>query len=275
MYKNKERLALVFCLIWISLIFSAFKGFHFWYAGFLVFFWLSLGFLNYRHETSLWLLRNRTTLFLKFVMVSAAVGFIADYLIGIKISHFWNYPFYNDLFDWVRLYLIIYPFGGLSILELVFFLSGLSGDKLYFIHKTNNLTQKFIDASDYFVDIFLLIVILLWPLMYWFGVKLPIRHFFAYGFLVWLVIATVKFAYHIKHGWHWVAIFLAALLMSLLLNEYPNTVALEWVYYNGPILNYKILELPVWVMLGWYVMILFMMRLWIRLVWAKKPHIIH
>jgi len=272
LYKNTKLIALFSTILWLVFTFAAFKGFHFWYAGFIFFFWLSLASLNYRHETTLWHLKNRTSRFLQFFFVLFTIGFITDFIIGQRISHLWSYPLYSSFGDWTRLYLIIYPFGGLSVLELIFFLSNTFGEKFIFTHRTENLPEKIIDASDHFVDLFLLLVVMGLPILYFFNIPLPFRHLILYGFLIWALVATVKFAYHIRHGLHWVAILLASLFMSVFLHEIPNTAVFEWRYYNAPILNSLILDIPLWVFLGWYIIVLMMLRIWVRFVWAKKTN---
>ena len=139
-YKYKDLFALLSTVGWMAFIYSAFKGFHFWYLGFVFFFWLSLGILNYRHESTLWLMKNRLFLFVKYYLVLAFLGFVADYIIGQTLAGFWIYPFYNSGFDWLRLYLLIYPIGGLSVIELVYFLAGIFKEKVILIHEdTKNL----------------------------------------------------------------------------------------------------------------------------------------
>lgn len=255
--------------MWLIFIFTAFKGFRFWYVGFVFFFWLSLSLLDYRHETTLWYLKNRFGHFFKFYLLILVLGFIVDFIIGQEISHFWSYPYYHTLSDWLRLYLIIYPFGALSVLELVFFLANIFKEKFVFTHRVPNLEERLIDASDHFVDLFLIFIVIVLPILYFLHITLPFKHLFFYGFFVWVLVATAKFIYHIRHGLHWVAILLATLFMSLLLHEIPNTAVFEWKYYNAPILNTLILNIPLWVFVGWYLIVLMTLRLWIRFMWSK------
>jgi hypothetical protein len=95
-YKYKDLFALLATIGWMVFVYSAFLGFHFWYLGFVFFFWLSLGILNYRHESTFWLLKNRLSLFIKYYLFLALLGFIADYIIGQVLVGFWIYPFYNS-----------------------------------------------------------------------------------------------------------------------------------------------------------------------------------
>lgn len=250
MYNKAKLIALFATILWLVFTFAAFKGFHFWFAGFVFFFWLSLASLNYRHETTLWYLKNRFSHWLKFYLILLAVGFVIDYVIGIKITHLWIYPYYTTFWDWFRLYFLIYPFGGLSVLELIFFLSSIFGEKFIFLHKKPNLEEKLIDGSDHLVDLFLLLIVVGLPLLYFLDIKLPFTQFIVYDFFIWILIATVNFAYHIRHGVHWVAILLATMFMSVFFYEIPNTAVFEWKYFNASMLNSIILGIPLWVIVG-------------------------
>lgn len=128
--KFKHFFSFLATLIWLIFIFAAFNGFHFWYSGFVLFFWLSLALLNYQHKTTLWCLKNRTKYFIKFYLFLFFVGFVGDFMIGTHLAGLWQYPYYSSWSDWIRLYVIIYPFGGLCILEMIFFLSSLAKEKL-------------------------------------------------------------------------------------------------------------------------------------------------
>lgn len=241
LYKNLSLISLLSAIIWLGFTFAAFKGFHFWYTGFVFFFWLSLATLNYKHETTLWIIKNRTHLFIKFFIVLLVMGFVADFIIGQHIAHLWSYPYYNTLTDWLRLYFIIYPFGGMCVLELTFFLSNFFREKFIFTHTTKNVSSKIIDASEHVLDILLLFLVVGLPLLYFFHIKLPFPHLFLYGFFLWVAVTTVRFTRHIRHGLHWFAITLTVLFLSVFLHEVPNTAVFEWKYHTAPILNPLIL----------------------------------
>jgi hypothetical protein len=266
MYKNKNIIALIATIIWLSFIFAAFKGFYFWYEGFVFFFWICLGILNYRHETSIWLLKNRPHRFLKYFLFLFVLGFFADYVVGQKLTSLWIYPLYNSYDDWARLYLIIYPIGGLTVLELIYFLGGVFKEKFALIHKPVSTP----DRLEIIIDGLLLLTILIY-LISKFVYPLPyLRLLLVMLLLAWTTVATLKFKYHIKHWSHWVAILFTTLFMSLFLHEIPNTAVYEWRYYPAPLFNQIILGIPLWVYFGWYFLILLMLRFWMYLVLAKQ-----
>ncbi len=262
MYKYSKILSLVAAIGWIIFIFSAFKGYHFWYAGFVFFFWLSLGALNYRHETTFWYFKNKLGVFLRFYTILFVVGFISDYVIGQKMTDLWVYPYYTSLFDWVRLYAIIYPFGGLAVLELVFLLAVIFGEKIVFTKKLARL--------DHLVDWYLVIILAASLLLFLSSATLPAQAFFAALYAIWVLTATISLGRHLSHGIHWIAVLIGTTLMSVLLHEIPNTAVFEWKYQNMPFLAQPIFEVPIFIILGWYVLVLVMFRLWIRCVWNRK-----
>lgn len=264
MYNNSKIIALVSFFIWLAFIFSAFLGFRFWYAGFVSFFWTCLASLNYRHETTLWYLTNRFYGFFKLYLCLVVIGFIGDYIIGQQITHLWYYPYYGSTFDWLRLYLIIYPFGGLSILELTLFLSNFFNEKLSFAERKENPLQFTIDTFDYVISFSLIVILIVLPILYFFGFNLPFTDLTVYGSIFWIFIATIKFCFHVRHGLHWLAILITTLFMSVFLHEIPNTAVFEWKYLAAPILNTTILNLPLWIFFGWHVMLMFMLILWVH-----------
>ena len=199
-YKHSKILALCATVVWLMFIFSAFKGFHFWYAGFVFFFWFSLATLNYRHETTLWIVKNRFKKFARFYLVLIVVGFVADFVIGQQIAHLWSYPFYDSFDDWLRLYAIIYPFGGLTILELSFLLGNLFHERFIFLPKVHNTLVRSIDLFDHIVDTFLAVVLIGGPIMYFSGAHIPLAQVVVYVFLLWAVLTTIELACHLRHA---------------------------------------------------------------------------
>lgn len=265
LYKYKDLLALLATVGWISFIYAAFRGFHFWYLGFVFFFWLALGILNYRHETTVWLLKNRFSRFATYFTVLAILGFIADYVIGQVLAGFWVYPFYTSLWDWVRLYLLIYPLGGMCVLELIYLLAAMSKERVVLIHKDINgfPIHKILILNE----IFLLITV---------GLCLAFRSVLATPYIStiivilfssWVILTTFKLKYYIKHWTHWIGIIGATAILSIFLHEIPNTAVYEWRYYNPPLFpDYSIFGIQLWLVWGWYLLVLVMLKYWIDIV---------
>lgn len=266
MYKYKNIIALVATLAWLSFIFAAFKGFVEWYAGFVIFFWISLGILNFRHQTSLWLVKNRPHSFIRYFIFLFILGFFADYVLGQKLANLWSYPLYDSSWDWIRLYLIVYPFGGLTVIELIYFLGSILKEK--FVLRVPAVTPV-ADKLSSIVDGLLIGVLVLY-LISTFVVRIPNLRFMLFSLLLcWVVIMTIKLRYHLQHGLQWIVILFITLFMSLFLHEIPNTAVYEWRYHQAPFLNQAIFDVPLWVFFGWYLLILLMLRFWMHFVIAK------
>lgn len=250
-------------VVWLAFIFAAFRGFHFWYAGFVFFLWLSLGVFNYKEKTSFWLINDSIKTAIRFYIYLVIISFVGDFIMGQNLTHLWSYPFYKSLDAWLRLYFIIYPFGGLAVLELSYFLCNIFGEKLVFVRKPYNLFHKLVDYADGL----LLFAILIFTLLAIAGIKIgSFNHLIIYSLFTWAVIGTLKFKLHISHWFHYVAILVVTLLISLFLHEIPNVGTFEWQYNDGPFLNQNILGIRLWVVAGWYIIVLGMVRAWMHVV---------
>lgn len=270
MYKYGKIVAFFSTIAWLAFIFSAFKGFHFWYAGFTLFFWLTLASLNYRHRTSLWFLKNKLYRFLIFYFHIVLLSFFADFFIGQKLTNFWQYPFYNSLTDWLRLYFIIYPFGCVAVLELAYLLSQIFKEPFLFVKKSLTPVHKFIDWLDVIWVYVIYATVFTSPLFLIYGPSAGYKNFVFWLALAWPVLATIKLRYHISHWLHWLVIFIATLIISVFLHELPNVGVFEWKYGDMPVFNFYILGIPFWVVVGWYVIVLGTFRLWLYLALEKE-----
>ena len=266
MYKYGKIVALASTVGWLAFTYSAFKGFAFWYAGFVFFFWLALGAMNYHHYTSLWLLRNRPYKLILFYLIMLVLAILADFVVFQKIVNLWSYPQYNSWDDWVRLYTVIYPFGGLAVLELIYFLASVFREPLRFDVRELHFEHWIIDH----LDLWLLLALFLSPISVVF-IDIPaLTSLMLVGLFVWGIIATWKLKYHIRHWLHYVSIITAAYIMSIFLHEIPNTAVFEWLYNDAPFWNQSIIGVPLYIIFGWYILALMMLRLWIYFVLRKK-----
>lgn len=261
--ESKLKIAIFFSTIsWLIFIMAGFQGFHFWYGGFLIFFWLSLGLWNYFHRTSLWLLRNNFLNFLKFYVPFAIFLAFLD-LTGQGYT-LWYYPFYYSIgFIWV--YLVLYPWSGLGLLELIYFLSEIFGEKLIFIQRGLTRWHRFID----FLENLMFVVIIMATLSAALGWMPSLLVFFEI-YIAWIILMAVKLKFHIRHWLHYILIIALASAIAVLVNEVPNVNAFEWVYLKAPFLNQIIWGVPLWAALGWFWFTFFVLRLWIPLVLHPK-----
>jgi len=255
-------------VLWLAFAFAGFKGFPFWYGGFVFFFWLAFGLLNYTHKSSVWLAHKRVWLFILLYLALAGISFFID-IFGVN-HHLWFYPFYHGAgMLWV--WLVLYPFGGLAVLELLYFLGGCLGEPLTFKECSMTKWHGFFDVLEHVLFLTVTGVIIadaLWP---GFEVSLPITISL---FLIWLGIALIKLSFYIRHLGHCSLVILSIVLLALLLHELPNTVAREWIYLEAPLssfFNAFLFGLPVWMWVGWFWLVLLPLRIWIFL--AVHPNV--
>lgn len=267
-YKYKDFFVLLATIGWLSFIFAAFKGFHFWYLGFVFFFWLSLGILNYRHESTIWLMKNRWYRFLRYYLMLVVFGFVVDYIVGQGLMDVWIYPFYNSSSDWLRLYFLIYPIGGLSLIELIYFLASIFKEKVILIH--GDVKDLIITKLEFTTDILLLLIIFACLISKNIISSLYVQNIIIILFLIWTILITFKLKYYIKHWTHWIAIVGATTILSIFMHEIPNTAAYEWKYYYPPLFpHYSIWGIQLWLVWGWYFLVLIMLKYWIQIVLLK------
>jgi hypothetical protein len=71
---------------------------------------------------------------------------------------------------------------------------------------------------------------------------------------------------HIRHHGQYALVLILTALLATLSHELPNTVAREWVYLDAPFLNTTALGLPLFVWIGWFLLTLFPLRVWMFIV---------
>lgn len=247
---------------WIASAFAGLKGFPFWYGGFVLCFWLAFGLLNYPQKTSLWLLAHKRIPFLLFYGAFVGSLIVLDQF-GLRFG-LWSYPVYHGWwFLWV--YLALYPFAGLAVLELIYVLTRVFGEHLTFIEHRNTRMHQVVDGGEG------LLFLAMWGCLA-LGAVGGASAFGAFPYFTvgWFLFATVKLTFHIRHWNHYALILVLTGVIAAFLHEFPNTAAFEWVYLSAPVLNLPVLGVPLWAIVGWYWFTLFTLRLWIFLVLHPK-----
>ena len=181
-------------------------------------------------------------------------------------AHVWFYPHYQGLWlFWI--WLILYPFGSLAVLELLYFLAGKLDAPLYF---EEHPTAKWHNVFDIFENVlFLLIVatLVLGAIDTKWGLALP----YLTGLSVlWMCFALVKLRFHIKHSGHYLLIALVTTGLVTLSHGLPGVLSSEWIYLETDFLDFLLIGIPSWIWIGWFLFILITLRLWIFLVPHKK-----
>ncbi|OHA21185.1 MAG: hypothetical protein A2849_01535 [Candidatus Taylorbacteria bacterium RIFCSPHIGHO2_01_FULL_51_15] len=247
---------------WIAFFLLGLRGFTFWHAPFLLFFWLGVGLSNYAERSSVWLLFTKRRAFLILFAALAGGAFLFDEF-GLRES-LWFYPRY-DGWSLLLVYFLLYPLGGLASLELLYFLAKSLGERLTFVHLPETLAHKAVDVLE---SLFFLgvagsaLASLLQPEL---SSSLVLSLAFS-----WMLIFALKLAFHTRHGTQYLIIVAISILVSLLLQAMPDVGMFEWVYLGAPILNQLFFNLPLWVFLCYAWLLLFTLRLWISLILHPK-----
>lgn len=244
--------------------FAGLKGFPFWYGGFVLCFWIVFGLINHGKKSSLHYLLKKPLAFVLFFGALTAVSFFADRF-GLT-HHLWFYPSYRGAgFLWV--YLVLYPFAALSVLELIYFLASFFGEKLQFRERPMTKWHGFFDVLESILFLSLIGMAVAGALGW--GGKSDVEWVTALSVL-WLLAACVKLRFHIRHPGHYMLVLFLAGALALFLNEFPNTAAREWIYLNAPLLTTSLVGFPVWLLIAWYLLTFVPLRLWIFLVLHPK-----
>lgn len=250
---------------WLSFMYAGFQGVGYWYGGFIICLWVAFGIINLPHGSSVSLLLRRPHIFILFYFTVAATFYLGD---RVGLQHFlWTYPSYGS-WGYAWLYLVLYPVMGLALIELIYFVGSRLEAPFSFHSLPDSRNHRFLDTSE---SILFLIMMGLIALSVVERTPLP---FLAAVTLVWIISATVKLRFHMRHAGHFSVALLFAVILATMLSEYPNLIAREWVYLPAnaldPLLRAPFLALPVWLWLGWFWLALMPLRLWIFLVLHPK-----
>ncbi|MDO8620238.1 MAG: hypothetical protein Q7R64_02720 [bacterium] len=239
-------------------------GVPFWYGGFVLCLWGALGLLNYGQHSSLWLIHKKPWLFVLLYGALAGASFLTD-TFGLN-AHLWFYPLYQGIgLFWV--WLVLYPFGGLAMLELLYFFAGYLDEPLHFKEYPQTRMHRFFDVFESLLFLLMIAVIVLGAVKADWGLALPNMVILS---VLWMFSALVKLRFHIGHPGHFILVIVIATFFSVLSHELPNTLAREWIYLEQPFLNFLIFGVPSWVWIGWFWLNLMTLRLWIFLVLHPK-----
>ncbi|HCB35492.1 MAG TPA: hypothetical protein DEP25_02505 [Candidatus Taylorbacteria bacterium] len=237
--------------------FAGFNGFPLWYGGFVLCFWSALGMLNYSERSSIWLLHARPWFFALFYASLASTAFLAD-TFGLGM-HLWFYPFYEG-WGLLWVWLVLYPIGGLTVLELLYVLSGWFGEHLRFEEHKGTAWHRFLDVFEYIVFLSLIAAVAAGAAGIEIAITAPLTLILA---MVWIPAALVKFWSHTRHPGHYATFIALTALLAAISHGLPGTIAREWVYLDAPFLALSILGLPLFVWIDWFLFTLFPLRLWL------------
>ncbi|MBI2110341.1 hypothetical protein HYT51_01000 [Candidatus Woesearchaeota archaeon] len=263
---KKERISLIigFILVVGSILASIFLKFPFWYSFYVIGAFIFFGTFNYTLKTKSvfsYILSNKWKNFLFIYIISVFFGFFVDIIYGRLIGDLWYYPYLNGIWDYFFPIFFYYPFGGLQVYEIFYFLKA----KFSKIISSERAYQLSENAKTVIIDVLILLLI--------FGLVYPILNLVyntnrSSDEVMTIIIVTTVFSldaivYKIKKD----SIFLELIqgnklmivtmlfswIVATLLTEFPNTFSWEWIYYNIPFIKTEILKINVIIFtFGWF-----------------------
>lgn len=229
-------------------VFSLVLAFVFRYNHFYEFLLVGL-FLIFYHSLPQAKISSNT--YFKLYGAGIIAGFILDFVFGLKIGNVWYYN-YSELWEYTLLYLLVYPLGGIVMLQTYLFFEN------WFHIKTPRVRNVPINRWG-IVSILLLAVAVILLL---FGQRI-----LYFGYLICTVIALSIIFYmnYLSERINKISYFRCLLLLPIdyllitllttyfqaFIHEIPNVFARQWVYQNMPFESLMIFDIPTGVLVGW------------------------
>lgn len=242
-------------------VFSAIKQSNvYWYSYFVVGIFLVCDYIDYQFRgksvsSPIFDKNYRNFLFIYIFFVVASV-FIE--LFGRIIGKMWYYPNYGLVDHIIHVFLIAYPFGGLSVVALYQVFKDLSGR--VFGYKPNyEFLDKFFKKTGTLL-IILSIAILIFLAVYYICTNSKDTRLFILGVACLFGLDTANFEINkrsifseiIAGNFSVIFSIIITAIVSGLIHEVPNTFSYEWIYQNIPFVSYEIWDVNVLVLtLGW------------------------
>lgn len=243
--------------------------FSYFYSSFVIGLFLFFDAATHLLDKSISFSSNLNRIGKTFWMVLFFFIFFTDLVAGQIIFSVWQYPPYKGFINWVLLYLIIYPVGGLSLIAMFRFFDLLFGKifpgKFFQIKEAARFTKKTLK-----IILLALPVAMMIPVGLYFSklVEIFAQNQVLYSFIFIFLFFEWTFFFDIlilAFGGKPILldlirgekkVFLAILVSGLLgafLHEVINTFVHEWVYVtkNFPVTPATFLGVPVVVFVAW------------------------
>jgi hypothetical protein len=253
----------------VSTVAAIFLHFSYFYSSFVIGIFLFFDSLVHILDKTLAFTSNLERVGVTFW--SIIIGFViaTDLVGGQLIFTVWRYPPYHSALNWLLLYGIIYPVGGLSVIAMFRFFDLLFGrifpGRLFSLNSPEVLTRHFLRAVAILEPLVLLIPLVLFLT----GLVSLVAHLWILYFLLFLFIFfewtfffdALVFAFggrpiilDLLRGEKRVILALVLSgLISASLHELINTYVHEWVYIaeKFPVTSATLLGVPVMVFITW------------------------
>lgn len=184
-------------------------------------------------------------------------GLIGDLTLGIWLCKLWSYPSYNFL-NYVNLYLLIYPLGGMVMVYSFAFIEKIFGSRIIETKRSYLFSKKF-SLIIGILGVVLLIFSIFSSLIYRGFFIYLFGGFFVLGFMSYFTLRIRKDdlveRMFIKPVKYLILILVVAYTQGFL-HEFPNVFAKEWVYHNFPYESVTFFNIPVTVLFfGWIALV--------------------
>jgi hypothetical protein len=197
------------------------------------------------------------SIYIKLYIIGLILGIIGDLILGIYISELWYYT-YSQIWEYILLYLLIYPFGGIVLIQSYFILK----QRTKFKNNKVNLklkTIKILNAIFIIITLILSIIIYLLDIRYiqliHFGI-LSLVFFFTFTYYSEKKIKKSFLRDILENPKQVIVISSIVTYLNAIIHEYPNTIAKQWIYTNIPFQNITILDVPaILILCGWFILL--------------------
>ncbi len=273
--RKKTGLYLIigFLLTTCSIISSIFFHFYFWYSFYVIGAFIFFGTLNYKLKNKSafsYFIEKKWKALLILYFFGVLLGLSTDIIYGRNVARLWFYPHLKGFLNFTVPVFIYYPFGGLQIYEIFYYVKKLC----------SNLPNKSLFSfSRILKKLFIIISISLVPLCF----VLPIINLyfnsnknsseimmiisflaiFTGDGLVYFLKKESLFLDFFQGNFSVIATMFFSWLISAILTEIPNTFSWEWIYYNVPFSKLEIFKINIIILtIGWFFLVFVSVR-WI------------
>lgn len=253
----------------VSAAAAIFGKFSYFYSSFVVGLFLFFDAAAHLLDRSLAFTSNLEKAGRTFWAVLAGFIILTDLIGGQIVFTVWQYPPYKGIVNWILLYLIIYPVGGLSLIAMYRFFDLLFGrlfpGRLFSISLAEVWTKKILKA----IFVLLPLVVAVPALIYWGGaMSLVAGQWLVYLLLFLFLFAEWTFFFDVlilafggrpllqdflEGSKRVILAIVTTGLLGAFLHEVINTYVHEWVYLaeNFPVTTATFWGVPVMVFIAW------------------------
>lgn len=199
------------------------------------------------------------------------IGFLGDFILGMVIADAWHYS-YSHLIEYLFLYLLVYPLGGIVMVQSYLFLKEKLGKRI----KKRQFDLKLIIIPGI---ISLIISILIIILNFFINKILFGKLFFVFSTLFLFFYLSYKTEKYnkisiigdlINKPLLFIFIIFVSTYVNAFIHEYPNTFVGQWVYTGWYFNNFRILNIPITVLAGWILLLIIPLAIYYYIISFKK-----